>query len=92
MSCGTLRPIISGRNTGFWKTRSSGTMPALSDLAPAVDVVEEEVERLDALLEPAVQPLPFVRRQDAREHVEGDQALGRVGVAIDGEGDADAAE
>ena len=22
--------IISGRNTGFWNTRSSGTMPALS--------------------------------------------------------------
>ena len=64
----------------------------LERLAAAVDVLDVEVERLDALLEPEAQPRPFVRRQDARQHVERDQPLGRVGIAIDGEGDADAPE
>ncbi len=69
-----------------------GDDAGLERLAPAVDVLDVEVERLDALLEPEAQPPPFLRRQDARQHVEGDQALGRVGVAIDGEGDAEAPE
>ena len=35
---------------------------------------------------------PFAARDDARQDVEGDQPLGRLLRAIDGEGDADAAE
>ena len=92
MSCGTFWPFISGRNTGFWNTRSSGTMPALQDFAAAVDVAEVGVDRLDALLQPAAQRVPFLRRQDARDDVERDQPLLGVGLAIDREGDADAAE
>ena len=41
---------------------------------------------------PALQDVPFGGRQDARQHVEGDQPLLRVRLAIDREGDADAAE
>ena len=41
---------------------------------------------------PSAQPRPFGGRQDARQHVERDQPLGRVRLAIDREGDADAPE
>ena len=62
------------------------------DLARAVDVLDESVERLDALRQALFQQPPFGRRHDARDDVEGDQPLLRVGLAIDREGDADAAE
>ncbi len=64
----------------------------LENLAAAVDVAEIGVDRLDALLQPAAQGVPFLRRQDARDDVERDQPLLGVGLAIDREGDADAAE
>ena len=51
-----------------------------------------EVERLDALLQPFAEPVPFAGRQDARNDVERDQPLLGVGLAIDREGDADPAE
>ena len=62
------------------------------DLAPAVDVADIGVDRLHALLEAAAHEVPFGGGEDARHHVEGDQALLRVGLAIDREGDADALE
>ncbi len=64
----------------------------LEDLAPVVDVVDVVIDGLDALLEAGLQDVPFGGRQDARQHVEGDQPLLRVRLAIDREGDADAAE
>ena len=62
------------------------------DLLAVVDVVEEGVERLHALLDAGGQPPPFGARDDAWHDVEGDQPLGRLGFAIDGEGDAGLAE
>ena len=64
----------------------------LENFAAAVDVAQISVDRLDALLKPAAQRVPFLRRQDARDDVERDQPLLGVGLAIDREGDADAAE
>ncbi len=64
----------------------------LEDLAPAVDVADIGVERLDALLEAGAQGVPFGGGEDARQHVERDQPLLRLGFAVDREGDADAAE
>ena len=58
----------------------------------AVDVGEEGVERRDALLQAALERDPFRLGQHARDDVEGDQPLGRLVVAVDREGDADAAE
>ena len=92
MSCGTFWPFISGRNTGFWKTRSSGHDAGFEDFAAAIDVLDIGVDRLDALLEAAPHDVPFLGRDDARDDVERDQALLRLGVAIDRKGDADAAE
>ena len=64
----------------------------LEDLAPSVDVLDVEIDGLDALLEAAPQQVPFGGRENARQHVERDQALLRVGLAVDREGDADAAK
>ena len=62
------------------------------DLAGAVNVREEGVDRLHALHEAAFQQPPFALRDDARDDVERDEALGRVLGSIDREGDADAPE
>ncbi len=62
------------------------------DAALAVDVLQEGVDRLDALDQPRAQPRPFVGEEDARDDVERDDPLGGVAVAIDGEGDAELAE
>ena len=53
---------------------------------------EEGVQRAHALLEPRLQARPLVGRQDPRHDVEGDQPLGALVLAVDGEGDADAVE
>ena len=68
----------------------------LQDLLPVVDVMGEAVERRHALHQAALQHGPFVGRDDARDEVERNQPLGAGAVlvlgAVDGEGDADAAE
>ncbi len=69
-----------------------GNDAGAQDVARAVDVLDEGVERLDALGEALLQQPPFAGRHDARDDVEGDQPLLRLGLAIDREGDADAAE
>ena len=66
--------------------------PGSQDLLLAVDVREEGVERLDALHETGLELAPLAALQDARDDVERDEALGRLGVAVDVEGDADAPE
>ena len=66
------------------------------DVLAVVDVVDEAVERRDTLHQAAPHAAPFLRGDDARNQVEGDQPLGPgallVLVAIHGEGDAHAAE
>ena len=62
------------------------------DLLPVVEIVEERVERAHALFDPLGQLAPFARGDDARHHVERDQAFFRLVLAIDVEGDAGAAE
>jgi hypothetical protein len=68
----------------------------LDDLLPVVDVVDEAVERMDALAQPGFHLLPFAFGDDARDHVERNQPLGAGAVlvlgAVDGERDADSAE
>ena len=71
---------------------SAGITPVGEDPSRAVDVVDEQVDRAHALLEAGREVRPFARREDAGDDVEGDDPLGRLLVAIDGEGDAEAAE
>ncbi len=62
------------------------------DLAAVIDVAQEHVQRADPLLQAPFEQRPFLRRQDAGNDIERNQALGRFRLAVDGEGDADAAE
>ena len=70
----------------------SGNHARFENLLVVVNVVDEGVERADALLEAGLEPNPFFERQDAGHDVEGDQALGAFVLAVHGEGDADAME
>ena len=64
----------------------------LENGALSVDIREEEVESAHTLREPGLELAPLCLRYETRDDVERDQALGGVLVAVDAEGDADAAE
>ena len=53
-----------------------------------IDVVQEKIERGDPLHEPALDQIPFARRDDPRDEVEGKNPLRSLVVVIDREGDA----
>ena len=63
-----------------------------NDLAVAIDVSEEHVQRFDALDETSFELGPFRPGNHPRNDVEWDQPLGGILIAIDGERDADAPE
>lgn len=54
----------------------------------AVDVVEEQVERANALAQPGLDVSPFVGRDDPRHQVEGEGALAISSFGSHREGDA----
>ena len=58
------------------------------NLPLVVDVMEKQVERGDALHQPALDGLPLAGGDDARQQVVGEDAFGAARVAVDGEGDA----
>ena len=78
-----LRAVKGGRANDFL-----GDDLVLEDLLVVVDVVDEVVERVDALFEPALDPLPLLGAHDAGDQVERKNALRAGGVAVDVEGDA----
>ena len=60
----------------------------LQDFLVVVNVVDELVEGVDALLESALNPFPLLGADDAGNQVEGENALSAGGIAIDVKGDA----
>ena len=62
------------------------------DVLAVVEIVDEGVQRPHPLLDARRQLAPFGSGKDAGDDVEGDEPLGRLVVAIDGKGDALAAE
>jgi hypothetical protein len=60
----------------------------LQDLLLVVEVMKEEIEGGDSLDQARLKPRPFTRRDDAWDQVEGEDALGALGVIVDGEGHA----
>ncbi len=62
------------------------------DLLPVIEVVDEGIERADPLFDPAFQPPPFARADDARHGVERDEPLLGLVLAIDVEGNSRLAE
>ena len=60
----------------------------LDDFLLVINVLEEQVERRDALGQSALNVLPLAGGNDARHEVDGEDALRAARVAIDVEGDA----
>ena len=58
------------------------------DFCVGVDVAQEKVERGDALREPALDAVPLLSSDKARQKIVGEDALGALFAAVDGEGDA----
>ena len=62
------------------------------DLAAPVDIDQKGVQRARPLLDATLQPRPLVMGEDPWEHVEGDQPVRVATLAVNREGDTDAAE
>ncbi len=60
----------------------------LQDARVAIDVAEEQIEHGDALAQASIDAGPFLGGDDARQKIGRDDPLGRLVVAVDGEGDA----
>src|SRR5262245_3812477 len=62
------------------------------NLAGTVNVLDERIERVDALGQPLFEQLPFAARHDAWNDIERDQTFLGISFAINREGDPDASE
>ena len=87
----TLSPH-SGGGSRVLEDQLSRHDPGANDLARTIDVLQEKVESASPLFKAARQVGPFPSGHDARDDVEGDQALLRLGIPIDRERDADFSE
>ena len=85
-----------GAELGVLKNLLGGHHAGLDDVLPVVDVMDEAVERRDALHQTFFHASPFVSGDDAGNQVKGNQAFGTGAVfvlfAIHGKGNADAPE
>ena len=90
-SPGSFSPCAIETNSAFISSCCLGDHAGAADLALAIGVGQEGVERAHALHQPLVQILPFVPGDDARDDVEGDGGLRALGRAVGAEGDAVAA-
>jgi hypothetical protein len=66
--------------------------PGAQDFLAVIDVVQEGIDGAHALFDAALQARQLPARDDARHHVEGNQAFRRFLLTVDVEGDAGAAE
>ncbi len=66
--------------------------PILQDFLAVIDVVEEQVERMEALDEPGLDAAPLGVGDDPRDEIEREDPLRALGVVVNGEGDAAAQE
>ena len=88
-SCGHVDPDHLAPEVPRQHDQPARHDPSSQDLLLVVDVVDEEVERADALLQPRLDDRPLVGRDEARDQVERQDALGPLlRVGVDGERDA----
>ena len=87
-----LDALHLGAVLGVAEDELGGNPPRAKDLLAVVDVVEECVQRPHALAQALLERAPLACRQDPRDDVERNQALGTLVLAVDREGDADAME
>ncbi len=88
MPRGGVRPMHCLAKAGRGGHHVLGQDAVADDALLVVDVLQEQVERGDSLLQPALQPLPFVVTDDPRDDVERNDPLGALPVAVDVERDA----
>ena len=62
------------------------------DMLLMVDIVEQQVDRGDPLRDAALEMLPFVARQDSRDHIERQDPVDRFGFRINRKGDSEIVE
>ena len=86
-----VEPLRHGHELGVHQHLPLGDDAGAADLALAVGVGQEGIERTHALHQALVQVLPLVPGDDPRDDVEGDRRLGAVDRAVSAEGDAVAA-
>ncbi|MCY1172088.1 hypothetical protein D9M73_122170 [compost metagenome] len=60
--------------------------PIAQDPPFAINVMQERVDRLDALYQPLRKSRPFAGQKDPRHDVERDDAFAGIAIAIDGKG------
>ncbi|VDC49472.1 hypothetical protein BREV_BREV_03595 [Brevundimonas mediterranea] len=85
-------PLHLGPIVRIGQDQVGGHDPGADTVLRPVDVLQEGVDGGDPLLQPLLQPAPFVGADDARDDIERDQPLVGFLVAIDGEGHAHPAE
>ena len=60
----------------------------VQDAALVIDVLEEQIQGRDTLRQAALNARPFLLGEDARQRIVGEDALGALLAAVDGEGDS----
>ncbi len=88
--CAGLTPMHSGRKSFDFSISSRGTMLSFRIVLLVVDVVDESVQRIDALREPARDDVPLALDDESRNDVERPLAIDRAAAftGVDGERDA----
>jgi hypothetical protein len=59
----------------------------LEDMLAVIKIGEQQIDRGDALLDATLDPVPFRRGQDPRDCIKRQNAVDRLAIGIDGEGD-----
>jgi len=91
-TAGRIEAHHLGQERGIIGDQAFRHAPCAQNLLPVIDIVQERIDRTNALLDPLGELAPFVARQHARHDIERDQPLIRRLFAIDVERDADLAE
>ena len=88
MFFGTSKCMNSGRKCAASQTISFGMTPIAQDVLRMIDVVQKQIERGDALHEPALDQFPFLRRNDSRDQIERENPFRALVVVVNRKGDA----
>ena len=80
---GNLKPDAVAAVAGCAEDQLGGNDPRLEDLTVVINVVNEKIERADALLEPALDPVPFGGGDQPGDRVERNDAFDALLAAID---------
>ncbi len=87
-----IEPLHLGAEVGVAENKLGGNRAVVQDMLLVVDVVEEAIQRRDALNAATLDVRPIVAREYSRDHVEGQHSVDRIAVTVDGERDTKVVE